>query len=124
MNFQLTDEQQEWKDYCRKFAVEVMRPVAPYYDRARVSESVSVLTISARTHDSTVSVVTDRLQAGADCGSLARNLYASTLAPEVSVPPMVLAGTSVRPSKPAGFTATPASTETETNPVNFRAPSG
>ena len=33
MDFRLTDEQQEWKDYCRRFAREVMRPVAPYYDR-------------------------------------------------------------------------------------------
>ncbi len=33
MNFRLTDEQQEWKDYCRKFAREVIRPVAPKYDR-------------------------------------------------------------------------------------------
>jgi acyl-CoA dehydrogenase len=33
VDFRLTDEQQEWKDYCRKFAREVIRPVAPYYDR-------------------------------------------------------------------------------------------
>ena len=33
MDFRLTDEQLEWQAYCRKFAREVMRPVAPYYDR-------------------------------------------------------------------------------------------
>jgi acyl-CoA dehydrogenase len=33
VDFRLTDEQQEWKDYCRRFAREVIRPVAPYYDR-------------------------------------------------------------------------------------------
>jgi acyl-CoA dehydrogenase len=33
VDFRLTDEQQEWKDYCRKFARDVIRPVAPYYDR-------------------------------------------------------------------------------------------
>jgi alkylation response protein AidB-like acyl-CoA dehydrogenase len=33
VDFRLTEEQQEWKDYCRKFAREVIRPVAPYYDR-------------------------------------------------------------------------------------------
>jgi len=33
VDFRLTDEQQEWKDYCRKFAREVIRPVAPKYDR-------------------------------------------------------------------------------------------
>jgi acyl-CoA dehydrogenase len=33
VDFRLTDEQQEWQDYCRKFAREVIRPVAPKYDR-------------------------------------------------------------------------------------------
>jgi alkylation response protein AidB-like acyl-CoA dehydrogenase len=33
VDFRLTDEQQEWKDYCRRFSREVIRPVAPYYDR-------------------------------------------------------------------------------------------
>jgi acyl-CoA dehydrogenase len=33
VDFRLTDEQLEWQSYCRKFAREVMRPVAPYYDR-------------------------------------------------------------------------------------------
>jgi len=33
VDFRLTDEQQEWKDHCRRFAREVIRPVAPYYDR-------------------------------------------------------------------------------------------
>jgi acyl-CoA dehydrogenase len=35
VNFALTDEQQEWKDHCRKFAREVMRPVAAHYDRTQ-----------------------------------------------------------------------------------------
>ena len=33
MDFRLSDETQEWKDYCRKFAREVMRPAAPQHDR-------------------------------------------------------------------------------------------
>jgi acyl-CoA dehydrogenase len=33
VDFRLTDEQQEWQEYCRKFAREVIRPVAPKYDR-------------------------------------------------------------------------------------------
>ena len=33
MNFQLTDEQREWKAHCRKFATEVVRPAAPKHDR-------------------------------------------------------------------------------------------
>ena len=33
MNFRLSDEQQEWQQYCRKFASEVIRPVAAKYDR-------------------------------------------------------------------------------------------
>ena len=33
MNFRLSDEQQEWQAYCRKFAREVMRPVAAKHDR-------------------------------------------------------------------------------------------
>src|SRR2546423_3859296 len=33
MDFRLSDETQEWKDYCRKFAREVIRPVAPQHDR-------------------------------------------------------------------------------------------
>jgi acyl-CoA dehydrogenase len=32
MNFSLTDEQREFKDYCHRFAVEVMRPAAPKHD--------------------------------------------------------------------------------------------
>src|SRR6516162_8093849 len=90
-----------------------------------VSERVSVLTISARIQDSTVSVATDRLQPAAAWGSPARNLYASTLpAAELSFPPIEPAGTSLRPLKPAGLTATPGSTEIETKPVNFRAANG
>ncbi len=33
MNFRLSDEQQEWQAYCRKFAREVIRPVAAKHDR-------------------------------------------------------------------------------------------
>ena len=33
MDFRLTDEQQEWRDHCRKFAREVIRPVAAKHDR-------------------------------------------------------------------------------------------
>ena len=33
MDFRLTDDQQEWRDYCRKFAREVIRPAAPQHDR-------------------------------------------------------------------------------------------
>jgi alkylation response protein AidB-like acyl-CoA dehydrogenase len=33
MDFRLTDEQQEYKDYCRRFAAEVMRPAAAKHDR-------------------------------------------------------------------------------------------
>src|SRR6058998_1031490 len=33
MDFGLTDEQQDWQRYCRKFAREVIRPVAQKYDR-------------------------------------------------------------------------------------------
>ena len=33
MDFRLTDEQLEWQQYCRKFASEVIRPVAANYDR-------------------------------------------------------------------------------------------
>ena len=33
MNFRLSDEQQEWQVYCRKFAREVIRPVAAKHDR-------------------------------------------------------------------------------------------
>jgi acyl-CoA dehydrogenase len=33
LNFRLSDEQQEWQRYCRKFAREVIRPVAPKHDR-------------------------------------------------------------------------------------------
>jgi acyl-CoA dehydrogenase len=32
MDFALNDEQQEFKDYCRRFASEVMRPAAPKHD--------------------------------------------------------------------------------------------
>ena len=32
MDFALTDEQREFKDYCRKFAREVIRPAAPKHD--------------------------------------------------------------------------------------------
>jgi acyl-CoA dehydrogenase len=33
MDFRLSDETLEWKDYCRKFAREVIRPAAPEHDR-------------------------------------------------------------------------------------------
>jgi len=33
VDFRLTDEQQEWRDHCHRFALEVMRPVAAKYDR-------------------------------------------------------------------------------------------
>lgn len=33
MNFRLSEQQQEWQAYCRKFAREVIRPVAPKHDR-------------------------------------------------------------------------------------------
>ena len=33
MDFRLSDEQMEWQTYCRKFATEVIRPVAVKYDR-------------------------------------------------------------------------------------------
>jgi len=33
VDFRLTDEQLEWQAYCHKFAEEVIRPVAPKYDR-------------------------------------------------------------------------------------------
>src|ERR1044072_5423185 len=33
MDFAFNEEQQEFKDYCRKFAREVMRPAAPQHDR-------------------------------------------------------------------------------------------
>jgi acyl-CoA dehydrogenase len=33
VDFRLTDEQQEWKAHCRKFATEVIRPVAAKHDR-------------------------------------------------------------------------------------------
>jgi len=33
VNFALSDEQLEFQQYCRKFASEVIRPVAPKYDR-------------------------------------------------------------------------------------------
>jgi acyl-CoA dehydrogenase len=33
VDFRLTEEQQEWRDYCRKFAREVIRPVAAKHDR-------------------------------------------------------------------------------------------
>jgi acyl-CoA dehydrogenase len=33
VNFRLSDEQQEWQAYCRKFAREVIRPVAAKHDR-------------------------------------------------------------------------------------------
>jgi acyl-CoA dehydrogenase len=33
MDFRLSDETLEWKDYCRKFAAEVIRPAAPKHDR-------------------------------------------------------------------------------------------
>jgi alkylation response protein AidB-like acyl-CoA dehydrogenase len=33
VDFRLTDEQLEWRRYCRRFATEVIRPVADKYDR-------------------------------------------------------------------------------------------
>jgi acyl-CoA dehydrogenase len=33
VDFRLSDEQLEWQSYCHKFAEEVIRPVAPKYDR-------------------------------------------------------------------------------------------
>jgi acyl-CoA dehydrogenase len=33
MDFRLSDETLEWRDYCRKFAREVIRPAAPRHDR-------------------------------------------------------------------------------------------
>ncbi|MEA2428294.1 MAG: hypothetical protein QOF37_1922, partial [Thermoleophilaceae bacterium] len=33
MDFRLTDEQQEWQQYCRRFSEEVIRPVAAKHDR-------------------------------------------------------------------------------------------
>jgi acyl-CoA dehydrogenase len=33
MDFRLNDETLEWKDYCRRFAREVIRPAAPKHDR-------------------------------------------------------------------------------------------
>jgi acyl-CoA dehydrogenase len=33
MDFRLSEQSQEWRDYCRKFAREVMRPVAAKHDR-------------------------------------------------------------------------------------------
>jgi acyl-CoA dehydrogenase len=33
VDFRLTDEQQEWKAHCRRFATEVIRPVAAKHDR-------------------------------------------------------------------------------------------
>jgi alkylation response protein AidB-like acyl-CoA dehydrogenase len=33
MDFRLSDETLEWKDYCRRFAGEVIRPAAPKHDR-------------------------------------------------------------------------------------------
>jgi len=33
VDFRLTDEQQEWRDYCRKFSREVIRPAAAKHDR-------------------------------------------------------------------------------------------
>jgi acyl-CoA dehydrogenase len=33
MDFRLSDETLEWKEYCRKFAREVVRPAAPKHDR-------------------------------------------------------------------------------------------
>jgi alkylation response protein AidB-like acyl-CoA dehydrogenase len=33
VNFRLSDEQQEWQAYCRRFAREVIRPVAAQHDR-------------------------------------------------------------------------------------------
>jgi acyl-CoA dehydrogenase len=33
MDFRLSEQSQEWRDYCRKFAREVIRPAAPRHDR-------------------------------------------------------------------------------------------
>jgi alkylation response protein AidB-like acyl-CoA dehydrogenase len=33
VDFRLTDEQQEWQQYCRRFSAEVIRPVAAKHDR-------------------------------------------------------------------------------------------
>jgi acyl-CoA dehydrogenase len=33
MDFRLTDEQQDWQRYCRRFSEEVIRPVAAKHDR-------------------------------------------------------------------------------------------
>ena len=33
MDFRLSEQTQEWQDYCRKFAREVIRPVAAQHDR-------------------------------------------------------------------------------------------
>jgi len=33
VDFRLTDEQEEWRDHCHRFAVEVIRPVAAEHDR-------------------------------------------------------------------------------------------
>ena len=33
MDFRLSDQTLEWKTHCRKFAREVIRPVAPKHDR-------------------------------------------------------------------------------------------
>src|SRR3954470_112942 len=33
MDFRLSEQTLEWKDYCRKFASEVIRPAAPQHDR-------------------------------------------------------------------------------------------
>jgi acyl-CoA dehydrogenase len=33
MDFRLSEQTQEWKDYCRRFAQEVIRPAAPRHDR-------------------------------------------------------------------------------------------
>jgi acyl-CoA dehydrogenase len=35
VDFRLSDEQNEWRDLCHRFAVEVMRPVAAQYDRTQ-----------------------------------------------------------------------------------------
>ncbi|HKP90161.1 MAG TPA: acyl-CoA dehydrogenase family protein [Thermoleophilaceae bacterium] len=35
MDFRLSDEQNEWRDKCHRFAAEVMRPVAAEYDRTQ-----------------------------------------------------------------------------------------
>jgi acyl-CoA dehydrogenase len=35
VDFRLSDEQNEWRDLCHRFAVEVMRPVAAEYDRTQ-----------------------------------------------------------------------------------------